>query len=101
MKVKYYFTSSGRSPVEELLRELSQELKDDFLDAIILLEQGENLSMPFSRNLSSIFRGLHELRLKDRSGAFRFFYFIKRVMRFTWFMLLRRRLKSCRKRKLK
>ena len=35
--------------------------------------------MPISRNLSSIHRGLHELRLKDRSGVYRFFYFIKKA----------------------
>lgn len=77
MKVKYYLTNSGRSPVEEFLTELSHELKSDFIDAIILLEQGQNLSMPLNRNLSSVARGLHELRLKDRSGIYRFLYFIK------------------------
>jgi phage-related protein len=34
--------------------------------------------MPLSRNLSSVHPGLHELRLKDRSGQVRFFYFVKR-----------------------
>ena len=79
MKVKYYLTSSGRSPVEGFLVGLSQDMKSDFLDAIVLLEQGQNLSMPISRNLSSIHKGLHELRLKDRTGAYRFFYFIKKA----------------------
>lgn len=79
MKVNFYLTGSGRSPVEEFLRDLSQDLKADFLDAVLLLERGENLTMPLSRNLSSIERGLHELRLKDRTGAYRFFYFIKRA----------------------
>lgn len=79
MKVKYYLTGSGRSPVEEFLAEFSQDLKIEFLDAIILLEEGKNLSMPISRNLSSIHKGLHELRIKDRSGAYRFFYFIKKT----------------------
>lgn len=79
MKVKYFLTSSGRSPVEEFLAGLSQEAKSDYLDAVILLEEGQNLSMPLSRNLSSIHKGLHELRLKDRTGAYRFFYFIKKA----------------------
>ena len=35
--------------------------------------------MPLSRNLSSVHRGLHELRLKDRNGIYRFFYFIKKA----------------------
>lgn len=34
--------------------------------------------MPLSRNLSSVHPGLHELRLKDRSGQIRVFYFVKR-----------------------
>ena len=34
--------------------------------------------MPVSRNLSSIYSGLHELRLKDQRGQVRFFYFIKK-----------------------
>lgn len=79
MKVKFYLSGSGRSPVEEFLGELSPELRANFLDAAILLEQGQILSMPLSRNLSSIARGLHELRLKDWTGAYRFFYFIKRT----------------------
>ncbi len=78
MKVKFYLSGSGRSPVEEFLFDLNQDLKSEFLDAVILLEQGQNLSMPLSRNLSSVAKGLHELRLKDRTGAFRFFYFIKK-----------------------
>lgn len=79
MKVKYYLTSSGRSPVEEFLVEQSQEIRSDYLDTIILLEEGQGLTMPLSRNLSSIHKGLHELRLKDRTGAYRFFYFIKKA----------------------
>jgi phage-related protein len=78
LKVRFYLTVSGRSPVEEVLKGLSPGLKADFVDAVLLLEQGQNLMMPLSRNLSSIEKGLHELRLKDRTGVFRFFYYIKR-----------------------
>ncbi len=56
MKVKYYLTMSGRSPVEELLADLSQELKTDYLDAIILLEEGQSLSMPSRKRLRSFRR---------------------------------------------
>ncbi len=79
MKVKYYLTFSGRSPVEDFLKDLSKEMRADFLDAIVLLEEGQSLSLPLSRNLASVHKGLHELRLKDRTGAFRFFYFIKKA----------------------
>lgn len=79
MKVKYYLSFSGRSPVEDFLADLSQDMRANFLDALVLLEDGQNLSMPLSRNLSSIHKGLHELRLKDKTGAYRFFYFIKKA----------------------
>jgi phage-related protein len=78
VKVKFYLKGSGRSPVEEFLQELSAELQAEFFDAISLLTQGLMLAMPLSRNLSSIHPGLHELRLKDRAGQVRFFYFVKR-----------------------
>jgi len=64
--------------VEEFLQEQSAEIRSDFVDAVNLLAQGQVLSMPLSRNLSSIHVGLHELRLKDRSGQVRIFYFLKK-----------------------
>ena len=78
MKVKFYLKSSGRNPVEEFLAECSSGLRSDFFDAVSLLAAGHNLTLPLSRNLASIHPGLHELRLKDRSGQVRVFYFIKK-----------------------
>lgn len=78
MKVKFYLTASGRSPVEEFLHGLSQSIRTDYFDAVTLLSKGERLTMPLSRNLSDIYRGLHELRFKDRGGQVRFFYYIKK-----------------------
>ena len=77
MKIKFYQSSSGRSPVEKFVAKLSESLRSDFLDCVIRLSKGETLRMPTSRNLSSIERGLHELRLKDSSGIYRVFYCIK------------------------
>ncbi len=101
VKVKFYLTISDRSPIEEFLSDLSQDLKSDFLDAVVLLEQGQILSLPLSRNLSSIYKGLHELRLKDRTGACRFFYFIKKADGIILCMLLKRKLRSFREKKSK
>ncbi|MBI2336839.1 MAG: type II toxin-antitoxin system RelE/ParE family toxin [Deltaproteobacteria bacterium] len=78
MKVKFYLLSSGRSPVEEFLQNQSDGIRADFLDAIMLLASGHNLTMPISRNLSSVYPGLHEIRLKDRNGQVRIFYFTKK-----------------------
>ena len=78
MKVKFYLLGSGRSPVEEFLREQSDEIRSDFVDAVNLLASGQILSMPLSRNLSGTHPGLHEIRLKDKAGQVRVFYFIRR-----------------------
>ncbi|MDP2600660.1 MAG: type II toxin-antitoxin system RelE/ParE family toxin [Deltaproteobacteria bacterium] len=77
-RLKFYLLGSGRSPVEEFLREQSEDIRTDFLDVMHLLASGQGLSMPLSRNLSGIYPGLHELRLKDRHGQVRIFYFVKR-----------------------
>ena len=34
MKVKYYLTNSGRSPIEEFLMDQSKDIKSDYLDAM-------------------------------------------------------------------
>jgi len=78
VKIKFYLKASGKSPVEEFLKSCSDSIKSDFMDALLLLEAGENLSLPLSRNLSSFHHGLHELRLKDNNGIIRVFYFIKK-----------------------
>lgn len=54
------------------------EIKADFLDAVARLKLGENLAMPLVRPLSNIYKGLFELRLKSKEGAFRIFYFVKK-----------------------
>jgi phage-related protein len=78
MKVKHYHTSSDRDVILAFLMTCTQQIRDDYFDAIALLEAGNILAMPLSRNLFSIHLGLHELRLKDAGGQFRFFYYIKK-----------------------
>lgn len=78
MEIKFFMTASGRSPVEEFVRELSDQTKAEFFDAVSLLASKKKLGMPLSRPLSNIYRGLHELRFRDRTGQIRFFYYIKK-----------------------
>lgn len=78
MKVKHYHTSSDRDVILAFLKSCPKEIREDYFDAIALLEDGKTLEMPLSRNLSSVCLGLHELRFKDASGQFRFFYYIKK-----------------------
>ena len=42
-----------------------------------LLMNGESLGMPLSRPMPVISNGAHEIRLKDRTGQYRVFYFVK------------------------
>jgi phage-related protein len=57
------------------------EVREDLADAIARLERGHVLSMPLSRPMPSIGKGVHELRLKDRSGAYRVIYFLAGISR--------------------
>lgn len=52
------------------------EVREDLADAIARLERGHILSMPLSRPMPSIGKGVHELRFKDRSGVYRVIYFL-------------------------
>jgi len=40
VRVKFYLKGSGRSPVEEFVLELSEELRGEFYDAVSLLAAG-------------------------------------------------------------
>ena len=53
------------------------EVKKELGYLIFKLQKGESLTMPFSRSMPSIGKGCHELRVKDESGIYRAFYFLK------------------------
>jgi phage-related protein len=69
------------------------EVREDLADAIARLERGHVSSMPLSRPMPSIGKGVHELRLKDRSGAYRVIYYLAGTSQFGSSMLLRKRLR--------
>jgi phage-related protein len=58
------------------LDDLPDEVKGDLADAVARLEMGHALSMPLSRPMPSIGRGVHELRLRDSSGIYRVIYYL-------------------------
>mgnify|MGYP001566510715 CR=1 FL=1 len=67
-----------------ILKQAKRELRDappDILqDVFALFEDlalGKMLSMPISRPLPSIAKGLHELRLSGEGGEYRVFYVIR------------------------
>jgi len=78
VKIRYYKTPGGGSPVEEFIMSLPQSTRLEVFDAISLLDSGKTLRMPLSKNLSSIRPGLHELRLRDEGGQVRVIYFLKK-----------------------
>ena len=78
MRIKYYLTSNNRSPVEDFLLALPVSTRLEILDALSLLDSGQRLEMPLSKNLSSIKPGLHELRFRDKAGQVRVVYYMKR-----------------------
>jgi phage-related protein len=53
---------------------LPDDVRGDLADALARLDAGLMLSMPLSRPMPRIGRGVHELRLKHRSGQYRVVY---------------------------
>jgi phage-related protein len=49
----------------------------EFGKVIFDLQKGEKLSMPLWRPMSSVAAGVEELRVRDRSGAYRSFYYTR------------------------
>lgn len=56
------------------IQSLPEEVRADLADALARLDAGLVLSMPLSRPMPNIGRGVHELRLADRSGTCRIVY---------------------------
>ena len=64
------FHPKARFAIQEFPNEVRRELGKAIFD----LQKGNKLGMPLSRTMPSIAVGVEELRIKDRSGAFRVFY---------------------------
>ena len=59
------------------LVDLPLSVREDLADSLARLDAGLALSMPLSRPMADIWPGVHELRLRDRTGIYRVFYFIR------------------------
>jgi phage-related protein len=59
-----------------VLRSFPEEVRREIGKSIFDLHKGAKLSVP-CRPMPSVAAGVEELRIKDRSGAYRVFYFIK------------------------
>ena len=56
------------------INELPADVRDDLIDALAKLNEGNMLSMPLSRPTPSVGNGVHELRFRDRNGIYRVIY---------------------------
>lgn len=63
----------------EIIQTIPEDVRRELGKAIFDLQKGNTLGMPLSRPMSSIALGAHELRVKDSTGAYRVFYFLKSV----------------------
>jgi phage-related protein len=61
----------------EAIRSFPEEVRKELGKALYDLQRGETLSMPVSRMMGSIAAGAAELRIRDRGGSYRVFYYMK------------------------
>lgn len=61
----------------EVLQGFPEDVRRELCKAIFDLQKGHRLTMPLSRPINSIGKGVEELRVKDKTGAYRAFYFTK------------------------
>jgi len=61
----------------DVIREFPEDVRRGLGKAIFDLQKGEKLSMPVSRPMPSVAAGVEELRVKDRSGTYRVFYYTR------------------------
>ena len=67
------------------IREFPDDVKRELGKAIFDLQKGEKLGMPLSKPMKEVSVGVEELRVKDRSGVFRVFYYMKLLDRIVIF----------------
>lgn len=65
--------------VSKELEKLEFSLRRELAEAFVLLAEGESIGLPLSRPMPVIEHGVHELRVKDRSGQYRIFYYTKKA----------------------
>ena len=61
----------------EVIKIFPEEVRKELGKAILDLQKGHALGMPLSRPVPSVALGVEELRMRDRAGIYRTFYFQK------------------------
>src|SRR5215510_14839580 len=61
----------------EVIKTFPKGVRKELGKAIFDLQKGHTLGMPLSRPMPSVALGVEELRMRDRAGIYRTFYFTK------------------------
>jgi len=71
---------AGFSPAaRKAIRNFPDEVRRALGQAIFELQEGKTIGMPLSRPMSIVAPGVSELRVKDASGVYRVFYFVRSI----------------------
>jgi len=62
----------------DAIRTFPEDVRRECGKVIFDLQKGKKLAMPLSRPMASVASGVEELPVRDRSGAYRVFYYTKR-----------------------
>jgi phage-related protein len=60
-----------------VIKSFPEKVRKEFGKAILDLQKGHTLGMPLSRPMPAVAFGVEELRMRDRTGSYRIFYFQK------------------------
>jgi phage-related protein len=60
-----------------VIKAFPEEVRKELGKAVFDLQKGHLLGMPLSRPMPSVAVGVDELRIRDRAGIYRTFYFTK------------------------
>ena len=63
--------------IQSSIRLFPRDVKKALGKTILEIQHGVSIGLPLSRPMPSIAQGVHEIRLKDKDGIYRVFYFTK------------------------
>ena len=63
--------------IQETIRSFPIGIKKALGKTILELQNGASIGMPLSKAMPSVAKGVHEIRLKDKDGIYRVFYFTR------------------------
>ena len=61
----------------DIVRTFPTDVRRELGKAIFNLQVGVKLTRPLSRSMPSVAMGVHELRIRDRAGIYRVFYYTR------------------------